>query len=316
MKIEDILNIKYPILQGGMTRIAEYRLVSAVSNAGGLGILASYGLTPEQLRVQIKKVKQLTDKPFAVNLMLKDKNIEAFITVIIEENVKIVSTGAGSPKPYMSIFKANHIKVIAVIPNVGVAKKMESLGVDIVVAEGMESGGHIGELTTMTLVPQVVEAVDIPVVAAGGVANGKTMLAAFVLGAKGVQIGTAFLVTKECVVNQAVKNKILEADEMSTTIIGTRLGMPLRTIKNEKVAMYKKLEQITCDNESSEALLKEQLLLLKNKMIDTALDEGNVENGIVMAGQVSGLLNQQITVSEYIEQLMFTFNEAKQKLLN
>ena len=303
--IKDLFNIKYPLLQGGMTKIADHKLVSAVSNAGALGILASAGLDAEELRKEIKLTKQLTDKPFAVNLMLMSKNIPELIEVIIEENIKIVTTGAGTPKPYMRILKEHGIKVVAVIPNVKVAKKMEELGVDAVVAEGTESGGHVGETTTLTLIPQVVDEVNIPVIAAGGIADGRGIAAAFILGAQGVQLGTLFLATEECLVPDAFKKALIDASDTSTVVVGRQKGIPFRSIKNDLISKYYELEQTN--------YTKEELDKLKNIGIENAITNGDVENGILMVGQITGLIKKVKPVKEVIEEI---FKEANNILVN
>lgn len=300
--VENLLGIKYPLFQGGMTMIADHKLVSAVSNAGGLGILASAGLSKDELRNEIRKTKELTKNPFAVNLMLMNKNIPELIDIIIEEGVKIVSTGAGTPKPYMEKLKEHNIKVIAVIPNVKVAKKMEDIGVDIVVAEGGESGGHVGETTTMSLVPQIVDAVNIPVIAAGGIADGRGIAAAFALGAKGVQLGTLFLATEECSIPTTLKQAILDTVDTSTTVVGRQKGIPFRSIKNEVLQKY-------YDLEIGEGT-KEELDKLKNDALYQAIIDGNIEGGLVMAGQISGLIKEVRPVKETIETLFSEYNEV------
>lgn len=304
--IQEILNIKYPLFQGGMTMIANHKLVAAVSNAGALGILASSGLSKEELREEIQKTKKLTDKPFAVNLMLMNKNIDELIDVIAEEGVKIVSTGAGTPKPYMSKLKENNIKVIAVIPNVKVAKKMEELGVDILVAEGTESGGHVGETTTMTLVPQIVDAVNIPVVAAGGIADGRGLAAAFSLGAKGIQLGTVFLASEECLVPNDFKRAIVEANDTSTAVSSRNIGVPFRAIKNDYLLKYAELEKNNAE--------KEQLDSLKTKGFINSIINNNLEEGIVLAGQIAGLIKEVKLVKEIVENIFNEYNEIITKL--
>lgn len=305
MNITELFNIKYPILQGGMTMIADAKLVGAVSNAGGLGILASSGMNCNELREEIRKTKKITDKPFAVNLMLMNKNIPELIEVIIEEGIKIVSTGAGTPKPYMKALKEHGIKVIAVIPNVKVAKKMEELGVDAVVAEGMESGGHIGETTTLALVPQIVDAVNIPVIAAGGIADGRGVVSVFALGAKGVQLGTLFLTAKECSAPKTVKETIIKATDTSTFVVGRQKGIPFRSIKNEIIEKYYKLE-------ISEGT-KEELEELKFKALKKAILKGDVNGGIVMSGQIAGLIKEEKSAKQIIESL---FKEAEKVIEN
>ena len=293
MIITNLLGIKYPIFQGAMAQIARHELVSAVSNAGALGILASGGVSPEELRKEIQQCKELTDKPFAVNLMLMMPNIDEIIDVVIEEGVKIVTTGAGTPRKFMPRLKEAGIKVIPVIPSVKAAVKMEELGCDAVVVEGMEAGGHVGTSTTMALLPQVTSAVNIPVIAAGGIADGRGMAAAYCLGASGVQMGTVFLASEECPVTDAYKNMILEAVDTSTTLTGEKLGAPVRSIKNELTKRYHELE------EQSSTLMELEELTLGS--LRRAVYDGDVENGSVMAGQIAGLVNEILPVKNIIE---------------
>lgn len=301
MSITKLLGIKYPIFQGAMAQIALDPLVSAVSNAGGLGIIGSGGMSADRLREEIRKVKSNTDKPFAVNLMLMMHNIPELVQVIVEEGVKIVTTGAGTPAPYMQTFKENGIKVIPVIPSVKIAKKMEALGADAVVAEGTEAGGHVGETTTMALLPQVASAVSIPVVGAGGVADGRGIAAAFALGAQGVQVGTRFLTTVECPTHENFKKAVLDADDTSTTVTGRSIGGPVRSIKNSMIAEYLKLEN---EHASRDELEKISLGSLRK-----AVFEGDTDRGSVMAGQICGLCNEITTVEEMITSM---FAEAQQ----
>ncbi|SQC72061.1 Nitronate monooxygenase [Listeria fleischmannii subsp. fleischmannii] len=233
MSITTLLGIKYPIIQGAMAQIAKTPLVSAVSNAGGLGIIASGGMSADDLRAEIRKTKALTDKPFGVNLMLMMENIKELTDVLIEEGVKIITTGAGTPKSFMPIWKEAGIIVMPVVPSVMIAKRMEKLGADIVIAEGTEAGGHVGETTTMALLPQIVDAVSIPVVGAGGVADGRGIAACFALGAQGVQIGTRFLATEECPVHPNFKAAMLKASDRDTTVTGRKAGAPVRSIKTK-----------------------------------------------------------------------------------
>lgn len=301
-KFTEMFNIDYPIFQGGMAQIARYELASAVSNAGGLGILASGGLSAEQLREQIVACKERTDKPFAVNLMLMMPNIPELIEVVIEEGVKVVTTGAGTPKPYMAILKQAGIKVVSVIPSVKIAKKMEALGVDALVAEGTEAGGHVGETTTMALVPQVVQAVSIPVIAAGGIADGHGVAAAFALGAQGVQLGTLFLAAEECPVPDSFKEAVLRADDTSTMVTGRRSGAPVRSIKNQMIQKYQELEFANASRDELEALTLGSLR--------KAVYDGDVENGSVMAGQISGMITDVRPVKEMIEKLVADANQV------
>ena len=303
MTITKLLGIKYPVFQGAMAQIARYQLASAVSNAGGLGIIASGGMSPEQLREEIVNCKKYTDKPFAVNLMLMMNNINEIIDVIIDEGVGIVTTGAGTPRKYMPKLKEAGIKVIPVIPSVKAAKKMEELGCDAVVVEGMEAGGHVGESTTMALLPQVTSAVNIPVIAAGGIADGRGVAAAYCLGASGVQMGTVFLATEECPVSENYKNAIIEAVDTSTTLTGTKFGAPVRGIKNELTKRYHELE------EKSSTLMELEELTLGS--LRKAAYEGDVENGSIMSGQIAGLVNEIRPVKDVIEGI---FEEAQKVL--
>lgn len=303
MTITKLLGIKYPVFQGGMAQIAKHELASAVSNAGGLGIIASGGMSIEQIREEIVNCKKHTDKPFAVNLMLMMHNIDEIIDVVIEEGVGIVTTGAGTPRKYMPKLKEAGIKVIPVIPSVKAAKKMEELGCDAVVVEGMEAGGHVGESTTMALLPQVTSAVNIPVIAAGGIADGRGVAAAYCLGASGVQMGTVFLATEECPVSENYKNAILEAVDTSTTLTGTKFGAPVRGIKNELTKRYHELE------EKSSTLMELEELTLGS--LRKAAYEGDVENGSIMSGQIAGLVNEIRPVKDVIEGI---FEEAQKVL--
>jgi len=305
MAITQLLGIKYPVFQGAMAQIARYELASAVSNAGGLGILASGGMSPEELREQIKKCKEQTTKPFAVNLMLMMPNINEIIDVVIEEGVKIVTTGAGTPRKFMPRLTEAGVKVIPVIPSVKAAKKMEELGCAAVVVEGMEAGGHVGTSTTMALLPQVTKAVNIPVIAAGGIADGRGVAAAFCLGASGVQMGTVFLATHECPISIEYKNLIVEADDTSTTLTGMKFGAPVRGIKNELTKRYHELEA-----QSSTLMELEELTL---GSLRKAVYDGDVENGSVMSGQIAGLVDEIRSVEQVIVDVL---EEAKTTLAN
>ena len=305
MIITQLLGIKYPVFQGAMAQIARYELASAVSNAGGLGILASGGMSPEELREQIKKCKEQTTKPFAVNLMLMMPNINEIIDVVIEEGVKIVTTGAGTPRKFMPRLTEAGVKVIPVIPSVKAAKKMEELGCAAVVVEGMEAGGHVGTSTTMALLPQVTKAVNIPVIAAGGIADGRGVAAAFCLGASGVQMGTVFLATHECPISIEYKNLIVEVDDTSTTLTGMKFGAPVRGIKNELTKRYHELEA-----QSSTLMELEELTL---GSLRKAVYDGDVENGSVMSGQIAGLVDEIRSVEQVIVDVL---EEAKTTLAN
>lgn len=307
-EICELLNIEYPIFQGAMARISESNLVAAVSNAGGLGILAGGTTPPEIIREEIKKIKSLTDKPFAVNIMLLADNCEALVDIICEEKVPIVTTGAGSPQKYMEKFKEHNVKIIPVVASVAVAKKMEQLGADALVAEGMEAGGHVGKTTTMALIPQIVDAVNIPVICAGGIGDGRGAVAGFALGAKGIQVGTRFLVATECVVHKDYKEKVLKANDIDTVLTGQITGHPVRVIKNKLAKLYDKVEK--------EELAKEKPDLDRiNKLgagaLEKAVVHGDVKEGSLMAGQICGLISKEQSVKEIIDDLVREFNEIR-----
>ena len=295
-RITEMLGIKYPIIQGAMQDVAKARLVAAVSNAGGLGVLASGQDTPEQVREEIHKVKELTDKPFAVNLMFLNTKVPEIVDVVIEEGVKIVTTGAGTPKLYMPKLKEAGIKVMPVIPNVKIAKKMEELGVDAVIAEGMESGGHIGTMTSQTLWPQVVDAVKIPVIAAGGIADNRGVKAAMAMGAEGVQCGTIFSISKESPVGDNWKKVIIELKDTSIGVIGTKMGVASRTVVNKKAKELYGLEDKMTDKLKFNQLLDEAYR--------KAVYQDDVENGIIFAGSVAGMIHESKNAAEIISDLM------------
>ncbi|MBM6957030.1 nitronate monooxygenase [Ligilactobacillus salivarius] len=295
-RITEMLGIKYPIIQGAMQDVAKAGLVAAVSNAGGLGVLASGQDTPEQVREEIRKVKELTDKLFAVNLMFLNKKVPEIVDVVIEEGVKIVTTGAGTPKLYMPKLKEAGIKVMPVIPNVKIAKKMEELGVDAVIAEGMESGGHIGTMTSQTLWPQVVDAVKIPVIAAGGIADNRGVKAAMAMGAEGVQCGTIFSISKESPVGDNWKKVIIELKDTSIGVIGTKMGVASRTVVNKKAKELYGLEDKMTDKLKFNQLLDEAYR--------KAVYQDDVENGIIFAGSVAGMIHESKSAAEIISDLM------------
>ena len=295
-RITEMLGIKYPIIQGAMQDVAKAGLVAAVSNAGGLGVLASGQDTPEQVREEIRKVKELTDKPFAVNLMFLNKKVPEIVDVVIEEGVKIVTTGAGTPKLYMPKLKEAGIKVMPVIPNVKIAKKMEELGVDAVIAEGMESGGHIGTMTSQTLWPQVVDAVKIPVIAAGGIADNRGVKAALAMGAEGVQCGTIFSISKESPVGDNWKKVIIESKDTSIGVIGTKIGVASRIVVNKKAKELYELEDKMTDKLKFNQLLDEAY--------QKAVYQDNVEDGIIFAGSVAGMIHESKSAAEIISDLM------------
>ena len=300
-RICELLNIKYPIFQGGMARIADASLASAVSEAGGLGIITGAAPT-EWVREQIRKTKELTEKPFGVNIMLMSENAEEIAELVCTEGVKVVTTGAGSPGKYMNKWKEHGIKVIPVVASVALAKRMEKCGADAVVAEGTESGGHVGQLTTMALVPQVADAVEIPVIGAGGIGDGRGVAAAFMLGAEGVQLGTRFLVAKECTVHANYKERVLKAKDIDTEVTGRPTGHPVRVLRNKLARKYLKLEK---EGASIEELEAQGVGGLKKAVID-----GDVDNGSLMAGQIAGMIDKEQTAKEIVEEL---FNEAEQQ---
>lgn len=294
-RVCDLLNIEYPIIQGGMAWIADASLAAAVSNGGGLGIIT--GTAPiEWIREEIRKVKKLTSKPFGVNVMLMMPHADKVAELICEENVPVVTTGAGSPGKYMQMWKEHNIKVIPVVASVALAKRMEKCGADAVIAEGTESGGHIGQLTTMALVPQVKDAVSIPVIAAGGIADGRGLVASYALGAEGVQIGTRFLVAKECTVHQNYKDRIIKCKDIDSEVTGRSTGHPVRIIKNKLARQFIKLE--------AEGASKEELEALGTGALPRAARDGDIDNGSVMAGQIAGMVCKEQTCKEMIEEMI------------
>lgn len=295
-RITELLGIEYPIIQGGMAWVAESHLAAAVSAAGGLGLIGGANAPAEVIRNYIRQVKEKTDKPFGVNVMLMSPYADEVAKVIVEEGVKVVTTGAGNPEKYMEMWKAAGVKVIPVVASVALAKRMERYGADAVVAEGTESGGHIGEATTMTLVPQVVDAVSIPVIAAGGIGDGRGIAASFMLGAEAVQMGTRFLVAKECIVHQNYKDRVLKAKDIDSAVTGRTHGHPVRCLRNQMTRQYAKLEN---EGKSFEELEYLTLGTLRNAVVD-----GDVTNGTVMAGQIAGLVNKEQTCKEMIEEMM------------
>jgi len=301
----NILGIKYPIFQGAMAWIADASLASAVSNAGGLGIIAAGNAPADVVRKQIRDTKELTDKPFGVNIMLLSPYVDEIVDLVCEEGVKVITTGAGNPGKYLEKFKENNIKFIPVVPSVALAKRMEKYGADAIIAEGMESGGHIGKLTTMALVPQVVDAVNIPVIGAGGIADSRGMAAAFMLGAKAVQIGTRFLVAKECTVHEKYKNVILKAKDIDTTVTGQFTGHPVRVIRNRLARELEKLEKNLVDEDAANARFEE----LGKGALQRAVVDGDVDFGSVMSGQVAGMIDREQTCKEIIDELVEGFEK-------
>lgn len=291
--ITELLKTKYPIIQGGMSRLATHELVAAVSAAGGLGTLTSVGLDGPALRREIQAVREQTDQPFAVNLMLKQANIAELVDVIVKEQVPFVTTGAGTPKVYMPKLQAAGVQVLAVIPSVKLARKMEQIGVAAVIAEGLESGGHIGNMTTMALVPQVVDAVQIPVIAAGGIGDGRGIAAALALGSQGVQMGTAFLLTKEAPINSAYKTALVQAVDVDTDVTEVEIGTPLRTLKNPLTQQYHELVQ--------QGASADELTELMRGRHQVAFLQGDMDQGAIMAGQIAGLLQQEQPVATLLD---------------
>lgn len=295
-RITDLLGIEYPIIQGGMAWVAEYHLAAAVSEAGGLGLIGAASAPPEIVREQIREARKLTDKPIGVNVMLLNPNAEEVAKVIVEEGVKVVTTGAGNPGKFMDMWKAAGVKVIPVVASVAMAKLMERAGADAVVAEGTESGGHIGSTTTMTLVPQVVDAVNIPVIAAGGIADGRGFAAATMLGAEAVQMGTVFVTAKESIVHSNYKKKIISAKDIDSEVTGRSTGHPVRSLRNKMTREYLKLEQEGAPFEELEHLT---LGSLRNAVMD-----GDVVNGTIMAGQIAGMIKEEQSCEEIIQGIM------------
>lgn len=302
-EITKLLGIKYPIIQGGMAWVAEYHLAAAVSEAGGFGIIGAASAPPEVVREQIHRARELTDKPFGVNVMLMSPNAPKVARVVAEERVKAVTTGAGNPAAYMEMWKAAGIKVIPVVAGVAMAKVMERAGADAVVAEGTESGGHIGSATTMTLVPQVADAVKIPVIAAGGIGDGRGFAAAMMLGAQAVQMGTRFLVAKESIVHENYKERVIRAKDIDSEVTGRSTGHPIRVLRNKMSREYLRLE--------AEGAGLEELETLTLGSLRKAVVEGDVVNGSLMAGQIAGMIKKEQTCREMIEEIM----EEAEKLL-
>ncbi|MBQ8429425.1 MAG: enoyl-[Clostridia bacterium] len=295
-KICDLLGIRYPVFQGGMAWVADAELAAAVSNAGGLGIIAGMNSSGEQLRAEIQKLRTLTDKPFGVNVMLMSPFTPEVAEVIVEEKVPVVTTGAGNPLPYMKKWQDAGVKVIPVVASVSLAQMLAKRGASAVIAEGGESGGHIGEANTMPLVPQVVDAVDIPVIAAGGIADGRGMAAAFMLGAEGVQMGTRFLVAKECNVHQTYKEKVLKANDAGTVVNGRRIGHAARALKNPFTRLF-------AEREKDPTSTDEELTSFGTGALRKAVQEGDWENGSFLCGQVAGLVKTEQTCQEIIEEI-------------
>ena len=295
-RITELLQIEYPIIQGGMAWVAEHNLAAAVSQAGGLGIIGAANAPAEWVRGEIRKARELTDKPIGVNVMLLSPYADEVAQVLVEEKIPVITTGAGNPGKYMEMWKSNGSKVIPVVASVALARMMEKGGADSVIAEGTESGGHIGASTTMTLVPQVVDAVNVPVIAAGGIGDGRGMAAAFMLGAEAVQMGTRFVVAKESICHQNYKDRIIKAKDIDSAVTGRTHGHPVRQLRNQMTKEYLKKEQ--------EGVPFDELELLTVGALRNAVVDGDVKNGTVMAGQIAGMVKKEQTCKEMIEEIM------------
>lgn len=306
MKLNEMLHIKYPFIQGGMANIATGTFAAAVSNVGGLGLIGAGGMNTQMLREEIRTCKSLTDKPFGVNLMLMNPEVDQMADMIVEEGVKIVTTGAGSPAKYMARWKENGMMVMPVVSSSLIAKKMEQCGADAVIAEGTESGGHVGEMTTMALVPQIVDAVSIPVIAAGGIADGRQLAAAFALGAVGVQLGTCLLVSKECPIHEAYKAALLKAKDNDTIVTGRIAGTPVRILKNQMAREYVKNEK------AGMGIMELEKFTLGS--LRRAVFEGDTKRGSLMAGQVVGQLKTIRPLTEIMDELYEGCKEVIAKL--
>ncbi len=301
----DIIGIQYPVFQGGMAWIADGKLAAAVSEGGGLGIIAAGGADGEYVRRQIRIARELTQKPIGVNIMLMSPYAEEIAQVVAQERVQVVTTGAGNPSKYMQMWKDADVKVIPVVASVGMAKLMTKLGATALIAEGGESGGHVGELTTMALLPQICDATTLPVIAAGGIVDGRGIAAVFMLGACGVQMGTRFLVAQECGVHPEYKKKILKASDRCTVVTGKRLGHPVRSLRTQFSRDYSKAEYSTMSDEELEALASGALQM--------AVRNGDSEKGCFMAGQVAAMVTKEQTAAEIIREIM---DEAEPVLRN
>lgn len=294
-RLTELVGIKYPIFQGGMAWIADHKLAAAVSNAGGLGIIAAANAPSNIILEEIRSCQKITDKPFAVNIMLLSENADEIAQMVIDEGVKVVTTGAGNPGKYMDKWKQAGIVVIPVVASTALAKIMERGGADAIIAEGCEAGGHIGELTTMALIPQIVDSVSIPVIAAGGVADSRGVVAAFALGADAIQVGTRFLVANECRAHSNYKEKVLKAKDIETDVTGRSTGHPVRSLRNKLTRQFIKMEK--------EGATSEELEAMGAGSLRRAVIEGDVVLGSVMAGQVAGLVNKEQTCHEIIQEL-------------
>ena len=306
--ISETLGLRYPIFQGGMANIATGEFAAAVSNAGGLGIIAAGGMTPETLRENIQKCRALTENPFGVNIMLMHPAVEEMAEIAAREKVPVITTGAGNPGKYISRWKEAGSLVFPVVPSVALARRMESAGADGVIAEGTESGGHVGELTTMALVPQVADAVAIPVIAAGGIADGRQLLAAFALGAVGAQVGTCLLVSEECPIHPAYKEAVRKAGDTDTIVTGRISGVPVRILKNKMAREYVKREKAGAE--------KAELEQFTLGSLRKAVFDGDTQNGSLMAGQVAGMCSEIKPAAEILRELWEGYLRAKERMLS
>ena len=295
-KVTELLQIEYPIIQGGMAWVAEHHLAAAVSEAGGFGLIGAASAPPEIVREEIRKAKELTDKPFGVNIMLLNPNADEVAKIVVEEGIQAVTTGAGNPEKYMPMWKEAGVKVIPVVASVAMAKRMERYGADAVVAEGMEAGGHIGNQTTMALIPQIVDAVNIPVIAAGGIGDGRGVAASFMLGAEGVQMGTRFVVADESIVHDNYKDRIVKAKDIDSVVTGQSTGHPVRCLRNQMTKEYIKKEQ--------EGVPFEELERMTLGSLRKAVMDGDILNGTVMAGQIAGLVSKRQSCKEIQQEIM------------
>lgn len=295
-KVTELLQIEYPIIQGGMAWVAEHHLAAAVSEAGGFGLIGAASAPPEIVREEIRKAKELTDKPFGVNIMLLNPNADEVAKIVVEEGIQAVTTGAGNPEKYMPMWKEAGVKVIPVVASVAMAKRMERYGADAVVAEGMEAGGHIGNQTTMALIPQIVDAVNIPVIAAGGIGDGRGVAASFMLGAEGVQMGTRFVVADESIVHDKYKDRIVKAKDIDSVVTGQSTGHPVRCLRNQMTKEYIKKEQ--------EGVPFEELERMTLGSLRKAVMDGDILNGTVMAGQIAGLVSKRQSCKEILQEIM------------
>lgn len=295
-KVTELLQIEYPIIQGGMAWVAEHHLAAAVSEAGGFGLIGAASAPPEIVREEIRKAKELTDKPFGVNIMLLNPNADEVAKIVVEEGIQAVTTGAGNPEKYMPMWKEAGVKVIPVVASVAMAKRMERYGADAVVAEGMEAGGHIGNQTTMALIPQIVDAVNIPVIAAGGIGDGRGVAASFMLGAEGVQMGTRFVVADESIVHNNYKDRIVKAKDIDSVVTGQSTGHPVRCLRNQMTKEYIKKEQ--------EGVPFEELERMTLGSLRKAVMDGDILNGTVMAGQIAGLVSKRQSCKEILQEIM------------